>query len=178
MKPASINKLLSRSSFVLLILSIVWMANPSFKNAFSEDQSDAYRQLALFGDVFQRVKTSYVEEKSDKELIASAINGLLTSLDPHSSFLPEENYEKMQVETSGKFGGLGVEITTDNGLVKVVSPIDDTPAYKAGIKAGDLIIEIDSKSVKGLSLNEAVDLMRGKIGNPILVYHWVAEPLS
>ena len=169
MKPASINKLLSRSSFVLLILTIVWMANPSFKNAFSEDQSDAYRQLALFGDVFQRVKTSYVEEKSDKELIASAINGLLTSLDPHSSFLPEENYEKMQIETSGKFGGLGVEITTENGLVKVVSPIDDTPAFNAGLQSGDFIIGADEESLVGLPLNEAVEKLRGPIGSKIVI---------
>ncbi|MCH1428120.1 MAG: S41 family peptidase [Alphaproteobacteria bacterium] len=145
------------------------MANPSFKNAFSEDQSDAYRQLALFGDVFQRVKTSYVEEKTDKELIASAINGLLTSLDPHSSFLPEENYEKMQVETSGKFGGLGVEITTENGLVKVVSPIDDTPAFNAGLQSGDFIIGADEESLVGLPLNEAVEKLRGPIGSKIVI---------
>ncbi len=145
------------------------MANPSFKNAFSEDQSDAYRQLALFGDVFQRVKTSYVEEKTDKELIASAINGLLTSLDPHSSFLPEENYQKMQVETSGKFGGLGVEITTENGLVKVVSPIDDTPAFNAGLQSGDFIIGADEESLVGLPLNEAVEKLRGPIGSKIVI---------
>ncbi|MBL6768055.1 MAG: S41 family peptidase [Alphaproteobacteria bacterium] len=145
------------------------MANPSFKNAFSEDQSDAYRQLALFGDVFQRVKTSYVEEKTDKELIASAINGLLTSLDPHSSFLPEENYEKMQVETSGKFGGLGVEITTENGLVKVVSPIDDTPAFNAGLQSGDFIIGADEESLVGLPLNEAVEKLRGPMGSKIVI---------
>ena len=169
MKPASIPKLLSRGSFVLLALIAVWMANPSFKNAFSEDQSDAYRQLALFGDVFQRVKTSYVEEKTDKELIASAINGLLTSLDPHSSFLPEENYEKMQVETSGKFGGLGVEITTENGLVKVVSPIDDTPAFNAGLQSGDFIIGADEESLVGLPLNEAVEKLRGPIGSKIVI---------
>ena len=169
MKPASIPKLLSRGSFVLLALIVVWMVNPSFKNAFSEDQSDAYRQLALFGDVFQRVKTSYVEEKTDKELIASAINGLLTSLDPHSSFLPEENYEKMQVETSGKFGGLGVEITTENGLVKVVSPIDDTPAFNAGLQSGDFIIGADEESLVGLPLNEAVEKLRGPIGSKIVI---------
>ncbi len=169
MKAVSITKLLSRGSFVLLALIVVLMANPSFKIAFSEDQSDAYRQLALFGDVFQRVKTSYVEEKTDKELIASAINGLLTSLDPHSSFLPEENYEKMQVETSGKFGGLGVEITTDNGLVKVVSPIDDTPAFNAGLQSGDFIIGADQESLVGLPLNEAVEKLRGPIGSRIVI---------
>ncbi len=169
MKHVSINKLLSRGSFVLVALIVVLMANPSFKNAFSEDQNDAYRQLALFGDVFQRVKTSYVEEKTDKELITSAINGLLTSLDPHSSFLPKENYEKMQVETSGKFGGLGVEITTENGLVKVVSPIDDTPAFNAGLQSGDFIIGADEESLVGLPLNEAVEKLRGPIGSKIVI---------
>jgi carboxyl-terminal processing protease len=169
MKPTSITKLLSRGSFVLLALIVVWVANPSFNNALSKDQNDAYRQLALFGDVFQRVKTSYVEEKTDKELIASAIYGLLTSLDPHSSFLPEENYEKMQVETSGKFGGLGVEITTENGLVKVVSPIDDTPAFNAGLQSGDFIIGADQESLVGLPLNEAVEKLRGPIGSKIVI---------
>ena len=169
MKLTSINKLLSRGSLVLLALIVIWLGNPSFKNAFSEDQSEAYRQLALFGDVFQRVKTSYVEEKTDEELIASAINGLLTSLDPHSSFLPEENYEKMQVETSGKFGGLGVEITTENGFVKVVSPIDDTPAYNAGLQSGDFIIGANDESLVGLPLNEAVEKLRGPIGSKIVI---------
>ena len=163
------NKLLSRGSLVLLAIIIMWIANPSFKNAFSGDQSEAYRQLALFGEVFQRVKTSYVEEKDDKELISSAINGLLTSLDPHSSFLPEESYEKMQVETSGKFGGLGVEITTENGFVKVVSPIDDTPAYNAGLQSGDFIIGANEESLIGLPLNEAVEKLRGPIGSKIVI---------
>ena len=169
MKLALNRKLLLRGGVVLLALSIIWLANPSFNIAFSKDQNDAYRQLALFGDVFQRVKTSYVEEKTEKELITSAINGMLNSLDPHSSFLPEENYEKMRVETSGKFGGLGVEITTENGMVKVVSPIDDTPAFNAGLKSGDFIIGANEESLVGLPLNEAVDKLRGPIGSKIIV---------
>ena len=162
-------KLLLRGGAVPLVLVIIWLTNLSFNTAFSKDQSDAYRQLALFGDVFQRVKTSYVEEKTDQELIVSAINGMLNSLDPHSSFLPEENYKKMRVETSGKFGGLGVEITTENGMVKVVSPIDDTPAFKAGLQSGDFIIGANEESLVGLPLNEAVEKLRGPIGSKIII---------
>ncbi len=162
-------KLLLRGGVVPLVLVIIWLTNLSFNTAFSKDQSDAYRQLALFGDVFQRVKTSYVEEKTDQELIVSAINGMLNSLDPHSSFLPEENYKKMRVETSGKFGGLGVEITTENGMVKVVSPIDDTPAFKAGLQSGDFIIGANEESLVGLPLNEAVEKLRGPIGSKIII---------
>ncbi len=169
MKYALKRKLLLRGSVVLFILVIFGLANSSFNNALSKDQHDAYRQLALFGDVFQRVKTSYVEEKTDEELITSAINGMLNSLDPHSSFLPEENYKKMRVETSGKFGGLGVEITTENGMVKVVSPIDDTPAFNAGLQSGDFIIGADEESLVGLPLNEAVDKLRGPIGSKIII---------
>lgn len=169
MKFALNRKLLLRGSVVLFVLVIIWLTNPSINTAFSRDQSDAYRQLALFGDVFQRVKTSYVEEKTDQELIESAINGMLNSLDPHSSFLPEENYKKMRVETSGKFGGLGVEITTENGMVKVVSPIDDTPAFNAGLQSGDFIIGANDESLVGLPLNEAVEKLRGPIGSKIII---------
>ena len=169
MKVTLVNKVISRGGVILLALCVIWLANPSFKDAFSRDQADAYKQLALFGDVFQRVKTSYVEEKTDQQLITSAINGMLNSLDPHSSFLPEENYKKMRVETSGKFGGLGVEITSENGLVKVVSPIDDTPAFEAGLQTGDFIIEANKESLIGLPLDEAVELLRGPIGSKIVV---------
>ena len=169
MKLALNRKLLLRGGVLLFVLIIIWLTNPSFNTAFSKDQSDAYRQLALFGDVFQRVKTSYVEEKTDQELIESAINGMLNSLDPHSSFLPEENYKKMRVETSGKFGGLGVEITTENGMVKVVSPIDDTPAFNAGLQSGDYIIGANDESLVGLPLNEAVEKLRGPIGSKIII---------
>jgi carboxyl-terminal processing protease len=131
--------------------------------------SETYRQLNLFGDVFERVRSDYVEEVSDKELIESAIEGMLSSLDPHSSYLNREGFEDMRVETKGEFGGLGIEVTMENGLVKVVSPIDDTPAAKAGVKAGDLITHLDGEQVLGLTLSEAVDRMRGLVGTEIVL---------
>ena len=169
MKRTFTNKFFQRGILVLTALTVIWIANPLFKTALSEDKNEAYRQLALFGDVFERVKKSYVEEVSDEELVSSAINGMLTSLDPHSSFLPEDNYEKMQVETSGKFGGLGVEIIIESGFVKVVSPIDDTPAYKAGLQSGDYIISADEESLVGFTINEAVEKLRGPIGSEIII---------
>jgi len=132
-----------------------------------ENDSETYRQLNLFGEVFERVRVDYVKEVSDGELVESAINGMLTSLDPHSSFLNEKNFKDMQVLTKGEFGGLGIEVTMDNGLVKVVSPIDDTPAFRAGIKTGDLIFQLDDEQVIGLTLAEAVDRMRGRVGTDI-----------
>jgi carboxyl-terminal processing protease len=129
--------------------------------------SDTFRQLKLFGDVFERVRSEYVEEVSDQKLIESAINGMLSSLDPHSGYLDTEHYRDMQVQTRGEFGGLGIEVTMENGLVKVVSPIDDTPAYKAGIESGDLITHIDGEPVMGLSLSEAVEKMRGPVDSKI-----------
>jgi len=131
--------------------------------------SDTYRQLNLFGDVFERVRADYVEKVTDEQLIESAINGMLTSLDPHSSYLNKKSYEDMQVQTKGEFGGLGIEVTMENGLVKVVSPIDDTPAARAGLQPGDLIVSLDGEAVMGLSLNEAVDKMRGPIDTPIKI---------
>ena len=125
--------------------------------------SDTFRQLKLFGDVFERVRSEYVEEVTDEKLIETAINGMLTSLDPHSGYLDAKRYRDMQVQTKGEFGGLGIEVTMENGLVKVVSPIDDTPAYRAGIQAGDVITHIDSEPVLGLSLSEAVEKMRGPV---------------
>lgn len=139
---------------------------PEFEKA-KDDYSETYKNLNLFGDVFERVRSQYVEEKGDEELIENAINGMLTSLDPHSSYLNTKRYEDMKVETKGEFGGLGIEVTMENGLVKVVSPIDDTPAAKAGITAGDLIVQIDGEQVMGLTLSEAVDKMRGKVGTDI-----------
>lgn len=129
--------------------------------------SDTFQLLNLFGDVFERVKTDYVEEVPDLKLIESAINGMLTSLDPHSSYLNEKAFKEMQVQTKGEFGGLGIEVTMENGLVKVVSPIDDTPAFKAGIHAGDLITQIDDEAVMGLTLQEAVEKMRGPKGSEV-----------
>ncbi|MEK0081877.1 S41 family peptidase [Benzoatithermus flavus] len=129
--------------------------------------SDTFRQLKLFGDVFERVRAEYVEEVSDQKLIEAAINGMLTSLDPHSSYLDADKYRDMQVQTRGEFGGLGIEVTMENGLVKVVSPIDDTPAAKAGIETGDLITHIDGEPVMGLTLSEAVEKMRGPVDSKI-----------
>ena len=129
--------------------------------------SDTFRHLKLFGDVFERVRAEYVEEVSDKELIESAINGMLTALDPHSSYLDTSKYRDMQVQTRGEFGGLGIEVTMEGGLVKVVSPIDDTPAWRAGMEAGDLISHIDGEPVMGLTLSEAVERMRGPVDTVI-----------
>jgi carboxyl-terminal processing protease len=129
--------------------------------------SDTFRQLKLFGDVFERVRAEYVEEVTDETLIESAINGMLTSLDPHSGYLDAKKYRDMQVQTKGEFGGLGIEVTMEDGLVKVVSPIDDTPAYRAGIQAGDIITHINSEPVLGMSLAEAVERMRGPVDTSI-----------
>ena len=134
-----------------------------------QDNRDTYRLLSLFGDVFERVRASYVEEITDKELIESAINGMLNNLDPHSSYMNSENYKKMRVHTRGKFGGLGIEVTMEEGFVKVVSPIDGTPAFKSGVQSGDLITHLDGKAVQGLTLAEAVKLMRGKVGTDITI---------
>jgi carboxyl-terminal processing protease len=128
---------------------------------------ETYSLLNLFGDVFERVRTSYVTETSDKDLIEAAITGMLTSLDPHSSYLSAKDYKDMRVQTRGKFGGLGIEVTMEGGLIKVVSPIDDTPAHRAGLKSGDLITHLDNEKVQGLTLSQAVDKMRGKIGEAI-----------
>jgi carboxyl-terminal processing protease len=129
--------------------------------------SDTFRQLKLFGDVFERVRAEYVEEVSDQDLIEAAINGMLTSLDPHSGYLDAKKYRDMQVQTKGEFGGLGIEVTMEDGLVKVVSPIDDTPAYRAGIQAGDVITHINKEPVLGMSLAEAVERMRGPVDTSI-----------
>ncbi|MEE2661715.1 MAG: S41 family peptidase [Pseudomonadota bacterium] len=130
-----------------------------------QNNSETYRQLNLFGDIFERVQTDYVEEVSEEKLIEAAINGMLTSLDPHSGYLNQKNYRDMQIRTRGEFGGLGIEVTMENGLVKVVSPIDDTPAYRAHLKPGDLITHLDGEPIQGLSLSEAVEKMRGKVGS-------------
>jgi carboxyl-terminal processing protease len=138
-------------------------------NAAARDDGSAYEYLNLFGDVFERVRRDYVEEVSDKQLIESAIAGMLQSLDPHSAYLDPESYADMQVDTKGEFGGLGIEVTMDGGFVKVISPIDDTPAAQAGVRAGDLITQIDHESVMGLALSEAVDRMRGPVGTDITI---------
>jgi carboxyl-terminal processing protease len=133
-------------------------------SAFAQDsgnRADTYRLLTLFGDVFERVRAEYVDPVSDKDLVENAINGMLTGLDPHSSYMNAKQFRDMQVQTKGEFGGLGIEVTQDNGFIKVISPIDDTPASKAGIKSGDIITALDGKTVEGLSLQDAVDKMRG-----------------
>jgi carboxyl-terminal processing protease len=132
-----------------------------------QDYGATYEQLNLFGDVFERVRGQYVDDVGDKELIENSINGMLTALDPHSGYLNEDKFKEMQVQTRGEFGGLGIEVTLENGLVKVVSPIDETPAARAGIMAGDYITHIDDEPVLGLTLNDAVEKMRGKVGTPI-----------
>lgn len=157
------NKLLFISLFAGMLLSI---SNAEAAKKKEEDV-DTYELLNLFGEVMERTKLSYVEDVSDKKLIESAINGMLSSLDPHSGYLDAESFNYMTEQTKGKFGGLGIEITMDNGLVKVVSPIDDTPAAKAGMKAGDYITNIDDETVVGMTLNEAVSKLRGKIGTKV-----------
>ncbi len=144
------------------------IAKPSNANEASENKS-TYEQLSLFGDIFERIREKYVEEVNDEDLIRAAINGMLTSLDPHSSYLPPNDFDQMKVQTRGEFGGLGIEVTQEEGYVKVVSPIDDTPAFRAGIEAGDLITAVDGQSLLGLSLDEAVKLMRGPVGSEIVL---------
>lgn len=129
--------------------------------------TSTYEHLELLGDIFERTRSAYVEEVDEKDLIENAINGMLTSLDPHSSYMPPEAFSDMQVDTKGEFGGLGIEVTMEEGFVKVVSPIDDTPAAGAGLEAGDYITHIDGESVLGLTIGEAVDRMRGLVGTDI-----------
>ena len=130
---------------------------------------DTYRQLNLFGDIFERVREDYVDMPDDAELIESAIEGMLTSLDPHSSYLSPKNFRDMQVQTRGEFGGLGIEVTMEDDFVKVVAPIDETPAHAAGVLAGDLIVELDGESLQGATLSEAVEKMRGPVNTPIIL---------
>ena len=137
--------------------------------AEEDDKSETYRQLKLFGDVFERVRADYVEEVTDEQMIEAAIRGMLTDLDPHSSYLNAESFKDMQVQTRGEFGGLGIEVTMENGLVKVVSPIDDTPAFRAGVQSGDLITHLDGEAIMGLTLADAVKKMRGPVDSEIVL---------
>ena len=157
----------SKLFFVSLLVACLLNATNVSASKKAEKNVDTYELLNLFAEVMERAKLSYVEEVTDKKLIESAINGMLTSLDPHSSYLDYDSFNYMNEQTKGKFGGLGIEITMENGLVKVVSPIDDTPAAKAGIKAGDYITNIDDETVVGMSLNEAVSKLRGKVGTKV-----------
>ena len=156
----------SKLLFVTLFASALFSATNVIATE-KKDDVDTYELLNLFGEVLERTKISYVEDVTDKKLIESAINGMLSSLDPHSGYLDAEGFKYMSEQTKGKFGGLGIEVTMDNGLVKVVSPIDDTPAAKAGLKAGDYITNIDDETVVGMTLNEAVSKLRGKIGTKV-----------
>ncbi|WP_114966605.1 S41 family peptidase [Alkalilacustris brevis] len=135
----------------------------------TRNSQSVYQQLDLFGDIFERIRANYVEEVDPADLIEAAINGMLTSLDPHSGYLPPKDFSDMRVQTRGEFGGLGIEVTMEDGFVKVVSPIDDTPAAAAGIEAGDFITHIDGESVMGLTLDQAVDMMRGPVGSEIVI---------
>ena len=133
----------------------------------SEDKNRVYEQLNLFGEVFDRIRSGYVEDVKSTELISSAIRGMLTSLDPHSGYMPPESFEDMQVDTRGAFGGLGIEVTQEDGFVKVVAPMDGTPASEAGIQSGDFITHVDGEAILGLTLSEAVDKMRGPVGSEV-----------
>ncbi|MGR3501976.1 S41 family peptidase [Pseudaestuariivita sp.] len=150
------------------ILATTQIAGPLVAQEASS-RATVYEQLDLFGDIFERIRAQYVEEVEPSELIEAAINGMLISLDPHSSYLSPDDAQAMRVQTRGEFGGLGIEVTQEEGFVKVVSPIDGTPAMEAGIEAGDFITHVDGESVLGLGLDEAVDLMRGPVGSEIIV---------
>ncbi|MEC7703059.1 MAG: S41 family peptidase, partial [Pseudomonadota bacterium] len=156
------------------------MAGAPMKDVKSEGDS-VYDKLDLFGIVFERIRAQYVEEVESTALIEDAINGMLTALDPHSSYLDEDDFADMRVDTKGEFGGLGIEVTMEEGLVKVVSPIDETPAYDAGIQAGDFITHLDGESIIGMTLGDAVDRMRGKVGTDIeltIRREGLSEPLK
>ena len=152
--------------------TIVWLLVPAAMAAEpakpqQQSNSDTYRQLDLFGEVFERVRADYVEEVSDEQLVESAINGMLSALDPHSSYMNAKSFRDMQVQVRGEFGGLGIEVTMENGIVKVVSPIDDTPAARGGLKPGDYITHINGEPVSGMNLNDAVERMRGPVNSEI-----------
>lgn len=150
---------------IILAITCISVALAPTPQAHAED--DLYRQLDLMAQVFERVRANYVEEVPDAKLIEAAISGMLADLDPHSAYLPPKSFDQMKEQTTGEFGGLGIEVTMDKGVVKVVAPIEDTPADRAGLKSGDLIIQIDGEDIQGLSLGEAVDKMRGKVGEKI-----------
>src|ERR1700736_2028664 len=153
--------LLSAATGAALTLFVTQPRSMMMGSSARAATSDTYRQLNLFGDVFERVRSDYVEKPDDSKLVESAISGMLGSLDPHSSYMDAKSFRDMQVQTRGEFGGLGIEVTQEDGLIKVVTPIDDTPASRAGILSGDIISAIDGENVQGLSLNQAVDKMRG-----------------
>ncbi len=156
--------LLSAASGAVLTLLVT---QPMLFTSAKAAAADTYRQLNLFGDVFERVRADYVEKPDDGKLVETAINGMLAGLDPHSSFMDAKSFRDMQVQTRGEFGGLGIEVTMEDGLVKVVAPIDETPAAKAGVMANDIITHLDDEAVQGLTLNQAVEKMRGPVNTKI-----------
>ena len=146
--------------FILLNLFLV-------KNFLSASEENIYDKIDLFGEVLNKINKEYVEEIDQSEAMDAAINGVLQSLDPYSAYMSPESFEVMQTETSGEFGGLGIEVSMEAGVVKVISPLDDSPAYEAGVKAGDYIVKINNIQVQGKTLNEAVEIMRGPVGSDI-----------
>jgi carboxyl-terminal processing protease len=170
--PRHLLRLLALFSVIALLAAAPIMAktpDATAPAAADKDSSDTFKQLTLFSDVLERVRADYVDPVTDDKLIETALNGMLSSLDPHSGYLNKKSFQEMQTQTKGEFGGLGIEVTMDNGIVKVISPIDDTPAAKAGIQSGDLITHIDAKPVTELTLAEAVDRMRGTPGTKIVL---------
>jgi carboxyl-terminal processing protease len=161
------NRYLQATAVVALLFSTPCLAADSTKEPASKNSADTYKYLNLFGDVFERVRSSYVEDVTDEQLIEAAISGMLTSLDPHSSYMNAKSFRDMSAQTSGKFGGLGIQVTMEDGVVKVISPIDDTPASRAGLLPGDFITHLDGEAIVGLTLDAAVDKMRGAVGSDI-----------
>src|SRR5437016_1290793 len=153
--------------FAAAVVAVALFSLRQDLGAASPNSAETYKQLNLFGEVFERVRADYVDDVSDNSLVESAINAILTSLDPHSNYLNTKNFNDMKVQTRGEFGGLGIEVSMENGLVKVVSPIDDTPAARAGLKPGDLITHLDGEPVQGMTLPEAVEKMRGPVSSEI-----------
>ena len=153
---------------IMGLLATTQIAGPLLAQE-AANNSSVYEQLDLFGDIFERIRAGYVEDVNEKDLIEAAINGMLTSLDPHSSYLSADDASAMQVQTRGEFGGLGIEVTQEEGWVKVVSPMDGTPADAAGILAGDFITAVDGENVLGLTLDQAVEMMRGPVGSEIII---------
>ena len=154
------------TAFVVTLLVSPY-AGPAVAAEAKKNDAETYRLLNLFGDVFERVRSDYVEAPTDKEMIEAAITGMLAALDPHSTYLNAKSFSEMQVNTRGEFGGLGIRVTMEGGYVKVISPIDDTPAFRAGIKPSDLITHLNGENVQGMTLNQAVEKMRGKVGSDI-----------
>ena len=177
-----------KTRHILMAAAVAFLITPVFgtgaisaETTDTKNNAETYRLLNLFGDVFERVRADYVETPTDEELIEAAIGGMLSSLDPHSSYMNADRFKDMQVNTKGEFGGLGIQVTMEAGFVKVISPIDDTPAFRAGVESGDFITHLDGETVQGLTLQEAVDKMRGKVGADIkltLRRKGVADPFD